>query len=243
MELLLAALKEEVQPLKSKLALDWTVHWKPALFYRGQFLNREVSLLVSGIGEKRVQRGLEQILSLARPDGILLVGYAGGASPVAGAATLVVADKVVQAKTGEGFPTSEKFFHRACQICEEKKLSYQTGGMVTVDRVIRHPHEKADLGATHSAIALDMEAAAVGRFALAHQIPFLAAKAVLDPVEERVPPLEGCYDAMGDPQWKNLADQFLKNPKAMLRLFNLYYWASQARRTIAKFVEGWVARS
>lgn len=238
--LILAALHDEIREFKNKMAVDCTVHFQPGVFYRGKVFEKEASLLVTGIGAKHVERGLASVLRLERPDVLLLAGCCGGASPVAGNGKLVLVDRVADAQSEKEWRADKNLLEAAKKISEVQKISYQIGGMAAVDRVIIHPHEKADLGATHSVIALDMESAAVARFAVEHKIPWLAAKAVLDPVEERLPPLEGCYDAMGEARWGNLAEHFLKDPKAMMQLPKMIYWASQARHTITKFLEGWV---
>ncbi|MBI4124402.1 MAG: hypothetical protein HY466_00530 [Deltaproteobacteria bacterium] len=230
--MIVAALKDEIREFQEKMGVDATIHFQPALFWRGKFFNREAALLTAGIGAEKVQKSLNRVLSFYRPSFLLLVGYCGGASPVAGNGTLVLAERVVEAATENRWLTDKKMLASAEKICEAGKISHQTGGLAAVNRVICHPHEKADIGATHCAIALDMESAAVARFAGEHEIPFLAVKAVLDPVEERLPPVS-----------ENFVEDFLKNPKAMLKLPKMIYWASQARGAITKFLEGWVGLS
>lgn len=217
--MIVAALKDEIREFQAKMDVDEVIHLQPAVFWRGKFLNKAMALLVAGVGAKKIEKSLKQVLNFYRPAFLLLVGYCGGASPVAGTGTLVLADR-----------SDKKLLAKAKQVCEARKISHQVGGLFSVDRVISHPHEKADLGVIHSAIALDMETDAVAWFAGEHKIPFLAAKAVLDPVEERLPAIDE----------EHLMKSFLKNPKAMMQLPKMVYWASQARGTIKGFLEGWV---
>lgn len=227
--MLLAALKDEIRTVQSKMDVDTAIHFRPAVFWRGKLLGRETALLVAGVGAERVQQGLKQVWQFYQPSFLLLVGYCGGASPVAGNGTLVLAERVVESSGEKEWLTDKEMLDQAKKTCEAKKMSFQIGTMAAVDRVIFHPHEKADLGATHRAIALDMESAAAARFAVENKIPFLAVKAVLDPVEERLPPIS-----------ENWVESFLKNPKAMMRLPKMIYWAAQARTAVTKFLEGWV---
>lgn len=238
--MIIAALKEEVRIFLSKMSLDCVVHLKTATFYRGKFLNKEVELLVTGIGATRVDQGLKAALAFGHPKYILLVGYAGGTTPIVSTGSLVVGSGMIGEKSGRRFSSDNELLAKAQGICEEEKWSYQIGDLVTVDRVIRSPYEKADLGATYSALALEMEAAVLANVAQERNIPYLVVKAILDPVEEWVPPLEGCYEATGEPKWMPLTKRVLQNPKEMMKLPKLYYWATQARSAIAKFLEGWI---
>lgn len=238
--LLVAALKDEVRPLQSKMVIDATIHFKPATLYRGQFQNKEVDLLVTGIGRARVEKGLEQALSLATPSLILCVGYAGGASPVAGTGTLVLAERVVEEKSGTILPAEEGLLKRAKELCEKGSISYQIGGVVTVEKVIHLPHEKADMGVTNRSIAIDMEGAVVARVASERKIPWLVVKAVLDPMEMVVPSLEDCVEETGEANPMKLMEHVLRTPKDLMQLPALQYQASQARGAIHQFLEKWI---
>lgn len=238
--LIIAALKDEVRIFLSKMSLDCVVHLKPATFYRGKFLNREIALLVTGLGAKRAEEGVKSVLALENPKYILLVGYAGGATPIVSVGSLVISREVIEEKTERHFSCDPALLEQAKKICEQGNWNYHVGNLVSVDRVIASPYEKADLGATYSSLALEMEAAALAKVAQERNIPFLVVKAILDPVEEWVPQLEGCYEETGEPNLMKLTEKVWRSPKEMMKLPKLYYWASQARSSITKFLEGWI---
>lgn len=239
--LIVAALKDEVKPLLAQMSVDCTVHLKPSILYKGKIFDREVSLLVTGMGAERMRRGLEGALALHSPSSILLVGYAGGTSPVLKAGSLVLAEGVVDTDTGDAFQSDTELLEKAKTVCKEKEFSFQTGKMVMVSRVISSPHEKADIGVTHAAMALDMESAAFAKTADEKKIPFLIVKAILDPVEERLLPLEDCVEATGEPKPLKLAEHLLKNPKEMMQLPRLQFLVSQAREATTQFLESWLS--
>lgn len=238
--MIVAALKDEVRSFLSKMSLDCVVHFKPAIFYRGKFLNKEMELLITGIGTKRMQEGLAAALALNLPKTILLVGYAGGTSPIVKTGSLILAEEIINANDGSCLKVDAELLLKAKKISEEEKFHYQLGKMVTVNRIISNPHEKADIGATHSAIALDMESAALAKMAFERKIPFLIVKSILDPVEETLPLLEDCVGPTGEPKPLKLAEHLFKNPREMMQLPRMQLLASQARASITKFVEGWV---
>ena len=57
------------------------------------------------------------------------------------------------------------------------------GPLATVNQPIFHPDEKARLGMLHGAVAIDMETAAVAAAACQAQIPWMALRVILDPME------------------------------------------------------------
>lgn len=238
--LIIAALKDEVRGLKDKLAVDLTIHFKPAILHRGLFLNKELDLLITGMGSERMRKGLQETLARKIPSVILYVGYAGGASPVAPLGALVVSEFVVDEKSGRRFAAGEDLFGRAKKICDDKQWPYQAGGIVTVDRVVSSPHEKADLGAVHKVVALDMEAAVVAEIASGHGIPWLVVKSILDPVEMRLPDLQNCIEPTGEPKPLHLVEHLFKQPQDLMKLPNIQYCANQARDALARFLEAWV---
>lgn len=238
--LIIAALTDEVRDLKAKLAIDLSVHFKPATLHRGLLFNKELELLVTGMGADRMKKGLGEALAQKMPSSILYVGYAGGTSPVASLGTLVLSEFVVDEKSQKRFTSNKDFLHQARKICETQKWSHQVGGMVTVDHVVSSPHEKADLGAVHEAIALDMEAFAVAEIANANNIPWLVVKSILDPVEMQLPDLQDCIEPTGEPKPMHLMEHLFKQPKDLMKLSNIQYCANQARNSLAQFIEAWV---
>jgi len=239
-QLIVAALKDEVRELKSKMSIDCTIHFKPATLYRGIFFNKETALLVTGIGSERAKKGLEQALDQLIPGSILNIGYAGGCSPIAGLGSLTLGQKIIDEKTKKSFKSDDSLLGQAKKLCDGKKWAYRMGGIVTVDRVISSPHEKADIGAVHEAIALDMEAATVSEIATAKGIPWLVVKSILDPVEMELPSLQDCVEPTGEAKPVLLVEHLVKQPKDLMKITNIQYCASQARSSLTEFVESWV---
>lgn len=240
--LIVAALADEVRILKSKMVMDSVVHFKPAILYRGQFNNKECDLLVTGMGRERMRKGLELALGLAQPSWMLTVGYCGGASPLAALGALVLANEVIDFSDDARRACDADLLGAAKKMCEEKKWPYQAGGLVTVDRVVYSPYEKADIGVTARAIAIDMESAAALLAANEHHIPFLAVKSVLDPMEMTLPDFQECLESTGEASPSKLLDNLIKTPINITKLPELQYCAFQARKSLAEFLEGWLAK-
>lgn len=239
--LIVAALTDEVRILRSKMVCDSVIHFKPAILYRGQMEKKELDLLVTGMGRERMRKGLEEALSLCpAPRAILHTGYCGGASPLAAPGALILPGEVIDFSDGARMACDTDLLAGAKKMCEERKWPYQVGGIVTLDQVVSGPHEKADIGATHGAIALEMEGAPAAKIAHGRKIPFLAVKGVLDAVVTSLPDFRECLFPAGEVRLMKLAGRLLKNPREMADLFRLQYCASQARGALTAFVEAWL---
>lgn len=241
--LIAAALQEEVRELKDKLAADCTIHFKPAVLRRGLLFGREVGLLATGIGVKNTEKALGQVLMEFKPGAILFVGFAGGASPLAGVGTLVLAKKIIDAETGETFAGDLSLLDTAERVCKSAGIAHRVGGLATVKDLVGDPHEKANLGVLHESLALDMESAMVARIAQKNGIPLLVAKSIFDPLEMQLPNLQNCINAEGGAMPMMLMEHFVKQPSDMMKLPQLQYCVSQARTAITRFVEAWIKAS
>ncbi|MDO8528137.1 MAG: hypothetical protein Q7T03_10700 [Deltaproteobacteria bacterium] len=238
--LIVAALKDEIRHLKDKMAIDCTIHFKPAVLYRGQLFNKKIDLLTTGIGTLRMRQGLEQALTQTTPSHILYVGYAGSATPLAGQASLILASILLEEKSDKKFTSTKDLLDQAKKICAAKKFSSQVGGMITVKDVVSSAHAKAALGAGHRVLAIDMEASALAEVATQKKIPFMVVKSILDSVEMELPNLAACIDGAGDVKPGALVEHIFKTPGDIARLPEIQYCAQQARQSLTQFVEAWV---
>lgn len=134
-------------------------------------------LLADGIGAASAQRACAAIPNPSQLHAILSIGYCGATLPRWKAGDLLVASKVTHAASGEDF---------SCIIPNLVSSPLPTGVILSVDRVVRLASEKHQIGA-QGVDALEMEAAAVARFARQCGLPFLAVKAVSDTCDEDLP--------------------------------------------------------
>ena len=130
-----------------------------------------VLVLYGGMGAAAATRTFARALQLCQPAWLWSVGWAGALQAETEAGRVLWPASVRDLRTGESF---------AC-------AATGTGGaLLTSARVATHV-EKHRLAAYPGAVAVDMEAAALARLALAHAIPFRAAKAISDTLDEQLP--------------------------------------------------------
>lgn len=158
---ILAALPREIGGLVMGARPDAALLRKGIHLYR----LRAATVVTAGMGPARVALALEAALATSAIHTIVSVGLAGGCQSQVAAGEVYEAETVISAQTGERFRTAAP-----------------SGGITLVTtESIAGIHEKARLAATYQAAIVDMEAATLGRLALAHNIPFRAIKAISDP--------------------------------------------------------------
>lgn len=171
--LLLAAMKQELAPLRAQLARS------------------HLRLAVTGIGE---HRAAEAVRRLAASDGdldlIVSTGCCGGLVPCATAGHIVIPQQVLRLE-GEQVtpvpPPDARWAGLARAACQQLGLEHSSGSLVTVRRGLATPEGKRACHDATGAVAVDMETAAIGEAAARLGLPFLSIRVVLDTVEERLP--------------------------------------------------------
>jgi adenosylhomocysteine nucleosidase len=172
---LIAALPSELAPL--------TRGWQSAgAVFRGRIGDHDLLAAAAGMGASAVTRACEAVLAAApanaRVDTLISIGYAGSLSCGLRPPDACAIREVIDDATGERFATDAIPGHASTEIKPQR--------LVTVGRVV-DPQEKRRLAAEHQATLVDMEAAAVARFARSHSLKFLCFKAVTDGANDRLP--------------------------------------------------------
>jgi adenosylhomocysteine nucleosidase len=126
------------------------------------YSNGQAVIACAGMGAARVALAVQAAMDAMAVTDLISVGLAGACDPKMRVGEIVRAGVVVDARTGERFVDSR--FELV---------------LVSTD-AIASVKEKARLHASYSAAAVDMEAAAVARLALAHGLGFHAIKAISD---------------------------------------------------------------
>lgn len=163
---LIAAFPGELRPL----VRGWT---RSGPLFSGRIGPRDAVAIAAGMGAAAATRACEALLA-RHPDTLVSIGFAGSLSCGLRPPDAVPVREVIDARTGERFLTDSSPGDPAGQR------------LVTLDRVA-DPAEKRRLAETHQAALVDMEAAAVARFARHHHLRFLCFKAVTDGPNDRLP--------------------------------------------------------
>jgi adenosylhomocysteine nucleosidase len=128
------------------------------------FRMRNAVLVAGGMGASRAALAVEAALADGGVQTLISTGLAGACSSQLAAGAVVEANEVIDAQTGERFSTASS------------DLSCVLATTATIASI----SEKSRLAASYGAALVDMEAATVGRLALAHGLEFRAIKAISD---------------------------------------------------------------
>ena len=173
---IVAAMEREVAPLIRK--------WQARSFeHDGRryklFENGEVGLICGGIGAEPARRATEAIIQKMRPSCILSVGFAGSLDPELKVGKVLEPSTVINAGDGSRTETG----------CGK-------GTLVSIGMVAGR-EQKQKLRDAYSAVAVDMEAAAVAQGAGLRGVSFGALKAISDEADFAMPPVERFVGADG----------------------------------------------
>lgn len=134
-------------------------------------------LLAEGIGAAAATRACAAIADPSTLDAIWSIGYCGATHPRWQQGDVLAATNVKHAASGETFP---------CALPVSPGRTVSPAFILSVDHIVRFATEKHLIG-EGGVDAVEMEAAAVARFARRHGLPFVALKAVSDTCEEDLP--------------------------------------------------------
>lgn len=232
-----SALSDEVRPITSRMTFDVRVHKRPILIQKGRYGLTPVVFVRSGIGQTLMTNACNELIETMSPDFAIHVGYCGACDPRLLVGDIVIADFVSDEASKLKLDCDAVLAGKAVQICKGEGLRCLSGGIVTVNKVIAHPHEKAFIGTSHSALALDMESFAFAKCMSSANIPFVIARCVLDTVDTELPDLGDAIDEEGDVDKFAFAEKMVCKPKDAIQFPKIGYLASQARQSIATFLD------
>ncbi len=136
-----------------------------------------VRYLVAGMGP-RSAAAVRRRLAREKFSLVVSAGFAGGTRPGFKTGDLVQATEVVEAGTGRRHePVAFTGLDGDCAA----------GVFVTVERPLQSSAEKKELGARYGGVAVEMETAGVARAAEEAGVPWIALRAILDPMEAPLP--------------------------------------------------------
>jgi nucleoside phosphorylase len=176
----------------------------------------EVVAMAIGMGEDARSALAEQ-----RPRLVVSCGFAGGLDPALAPGDLVLATAVRSAGGGAlGGPEAPRLAAAAAL----NGLRCVQGELVCATSVAATPEEKRAL-ARSGAVAVDMESYPVAQAAGEAGVPWLALRAIVDPLDSSLPPF--AREARRDYFWPALR-YALSGPRAALALVRLARGASRA---------------
>ena len=170
---IIAALPGELKPLVANGTWRRSESRVPGSdLWTGSLAGHEVIAVAGGMGATAAGRALNLALAQGPVDALISYGWAGAITCAVKPPDAFAISEVIDHSTGERF---------AARSAEGLRL-------ITLDHVAG-VNEKRPLAEAHQAVLVDMEAAAVARFAAENSIPFYCFKSISDGYTERLPDL------------------------------------------------------
>lgn len=158
-----------------------------------------VVFILSGVGKSNAAAAAQWACDVYSPDVIINFGTAGALSTLITPNDIVIASGSISADAdlsafghnkgyisgvGAVMPSSPGLVRRAVSIARLCKCKYHTGLLATSDAFIASQDKALELSRTFSAVACDMEAAAIAQIAYRNKVDFLAIKKISDNADD-----------------------------------------------------------
>ncbi|ELY6374651.1 5'-methylthioadenosine/S-adenosylhomocysteine nucleosidase [Cronobacter sakazakii] len=198
---IIGAMEEEVTLLRDKIDNRQTLTIAGCEIYTGTLNGVDVALLKSGIGKVSAAMGATLLLEHCKPDVIINTGSAGGLAPSLKVGDIVVSDEVryhdadvtafgyeygQMAGCPAAFKADEKLIAAAQETIEKLNLYAVRGLVVSGDAFINGSVNLAKIRHNFpQAIAVEMEATAIGHVCHNFGVPFVVVRAISDVADQQ----------------------------------------------------------
>lgn len=158
----------------------------------GQLAGRRVVIIKSGVGQTAAARGAATLIAGHRPQWLISAGLAGGLHPDIRRGDLLFANAILGADgariaLGESAVVAASATGAGPDQAQAAGRRVHVGPLLTMDRLIRLPSEKLDLGRQHQALGVDMESFAVAATCAQARTNFLSVRIISDAVTDELP--------------------------------------------------------
>ncbi|EQB9844151.1 5'-methylthioadenosine/S-adenosylhomocysteine nucleosidase [Cronobacter sakazakii] len=198
---IIGAMEEEVTLLRDKIDNRQTLNIAGCEIYTGTLNGVDVALLKSGIGKVSAAMGATLLLEHCKPDVIINTGSAGGLAPSLKVGDIVISDEVryhdadvtafgyeygQMAGCPAAFKADEKLIAAAQETIEKLNLHAVRGLVVSGDAFINGSVNLAKIRHNFpQAIAVEMEATAIGHVCHNFGVPFVVVRAISDVADQQ----------------------------------------------------------
>lgn len=192
----------------------------------------------TGMGLAAAEATLGETIPATSPRCVVASGLAGGLAPAVAIGDAIVPDRVARAG-GHPIAVDPDLRTAAAMWLPEKRS--RRGLLVSVDRVLRTPGEKARLAAATRAEAVDMESAAILEQAARFGAPAIVVRAASDAAGDELPDLAG-LDLDRLEGRLRLAGRACLSPRTAAGLVRLARGARRATRTLDEILRNLLPR-
>ncbi len=197
-------------------------------------------LVEPGMGPELTAALLPRIEPLD-PQAVWLFGWCGGLTPELGLGDLVLADATIFSNRADGptarlpHPPPAPLVAQVRHHAEELGRRIAVGPVLTSDKVLASVEQKR-AGAAAGAVAVEMEAGPLARWAVARGVLFVHLRVVLDPLTSPLPVTHLPTDAHGNTPPLKMLPYVLTHPPELSALWKLMRQAGVAGQTMVDVI-------
>ena len=149
-----------------------------------------IRVLMSGVGSQRVRNGLNELLDgPERPDAVLALGFAGALRDELRTGDLVLSRRLYSSGEEASLEADPRLLELAQEALQGSSMPrHYVADSVTVPRMVHSRAGKRRLTGTTTAWVANMEDYWTGKAAMQKEVPFVSVRAVLDTVDQELPP-------------------------------------------------------
>jgi adenosylhomocysteine nucleosidase len=163
---------------------------------------RRVAVILAGAGQENARRATEVLIDGHRPGRVISAGFAGGLCPQLKRNDILIADWLLD-ENGKSLPVdvppalsaiieaaSRRFVlpdHQHPTRQDAASTPLHRGPLLTVDRVVRTPRDRAALFDRTGALGVDMETFAVAKVCADRQVAFSSIRVINDTADDALP--------------------------------------------------------
>ena len=193
---IIAAMNVEMDGLRAHMESPASETVSGVTFVRGIIEGREVVTAVCGIGKVFAALCAQTMILRYAPEAVINTGVAGTLTDELSIGNLAVSSCVVQhdmdtSAIGDPvglisginmveIPADKALTERLCAAAETVGVKTLTGCIASGDQFVASPGRKTFIADTFSAIACEMEGAAIGQVCYVNHVPFCVLRAISD---------------------------------------------------------------
>lgn len=188
---------------------------------------------ISGIGPHNAMRAAERLLACGVSQ-LANWGVAGALDADLEPGDILIPDRIRYAPNDPGFATDPVARERLISSCSAT-LTIRHGALWSATRPVASQAEKRALAKSSGAIAVDMEAAPIAAVASRANLPFVAVKAICDPLARELPRriVHALDGSDGSLSWRMLAAIAFGGPATWSAARSLTQDFAHARHALA----------
>ncbi len=195
---IVAALKEEIQPLVEAMEDVQASKWGKLSLYEGVIGNCQVVAMTCGIGKVRAAACTQHLIDRFSVEAVICNGVAGAINPRLEIGDIVVSKRALQHDFDLGDPDLVKKLRRRWLKADRRLVELATeagkdlgfegrihlGTVLTGDQAIINQEKRQWLWENFGGDCVEMEGAAVAQVCRLNSIPFLIVRAISDSAAE-----------------------------------------------------------